>query len=316
MKYEVVIVGSGAAGLAAAIYTARAQLKTLVLSGPQLGGQLMETMEVENYPGFWDINREKLTGPELIGRMKKQAEFFGAEIKMETVKQFSIFPDSLSRGLSSFTRSNFQFSIRTDKSEYQAGVVIVATGAKARWLGLESEQQLRGKGVSACATCDGFFFKDKIVAVAGGGNVAVEEALFLSQLTKKVYLVHRRDKLRAEKIMQDRALKNEKIEIIWNEEVVEVLGQEKVIGVKLKSGKELVVEGVFVAIGHEPATGFLKGFLELDQKGYIIIESNMMTSVRGVFAAGDCVDYKYRQAVTAAGDGTKVALEVINFLQK
>ena len=193
--------------------------------------------------------------------------------------------------------------------------MIIATGAKARWLGLESEQRLRGKGVSACATCDGFFFKDKIVAVLGGGNVAVEEALFLSQLVKKVYLVHRRDKLRAEKIIQDRALKNEKIEIIWNEEVVEVLGQEKVTGVKLKSGKELVVEGVFVSIGHEPATGFLKGFLELDGKGFVVIENNMMTSVKGVFAAGDCVDYKYRQAVTAAGDGVKAALEVINFLQ-
>jgi len=267
----------------------------------------MDTMEVENYPGFWDINRQKLTGPELIGRMKNQAEFFGAEIKMEMVKQFSI--------LNFQPGADRQFSIKTDKSEYQAGAVIVATGAKARWLGLESEQQLRGKGVSACATCDGFFFKDKIVAVAGGGNTAVEEALFLSQLAKKVYLVHRRDKLRAEKIMQDRVLKNEKIEMIWNEEVVEVLGQEKVTGVKLKSGKELVVDGVFVAIGHEPATGFLKGFLELDQKGYIVIENNMMTSVKGVFAAGDCVDYKYRQAVTAGGDGVKAAIEVINFLQ-
>lgn len=314
MEYGVVIIGSGAAGLGAAIYTARAQLRTLVLSGPQLGGQLMETMEVENYPGFWDINRQKLTGPELIGRMKKQAEFFGAEIKMETVES-----------LRTTSEESFQATVRGGTS-YQAEAVIVATGAKARWLGLESEERLRGKGVSACATCDGFFFKDKTVAVVGGGNTAVDEALFLSQLAKKVYLIHRRDKLRAEKIMQDRALKNEKIEIIWNEEVVEVLGQEKVAGVKLKSGKELLVEGVFVAIGHEPAIGFLKEFLELDGKGYIKINSKlksqkakldyqMMTSVKGVFAAGDCVDYKYRQAVTAAGDGVKAAIEVINFLQ-
>jgi thioredoxin reductase (NADPH) len=310
MKYEVMIVGSGPTGLAAAIYTARAQLKTLVLSGPQVGGQLMETMEVENYPGFWEVNRQKLTGPELIGRMKNQAEFFGVEIKMETVQAIGNRQPSQRRA-----GQATGFVVKTDGEEYQAGAVIVATGAKPRWLGLESEQRLRGKGVSACATCDGFFFRDKTVVVVGGGNTAVDEALFLSQLAKKVYLVHRRDKLRAEKVMQDRALKNERIEIIWNEEVVEVLGQEKVTGAKLKSGKELVVEGVFVAIGHEPAIGFLKGFLKLDQNGYIVIEDKMMTSVEGVFAAGDCVDYKYRQAVTAAGDGVKAAIEVINFLQ-
>lgn len=315
---NVIIIGGGPAGLAAAIYTGRAGLKPLVIAGSPPGGQLTLTTEVENYPGY-----EAILGPELIQKMRQHAEKFAGKIIDENVIKVD------------FTGKTHKV-YTTDKT-YETKSVIITTGAKALWLNLPSEQRLRGKGVSACATCDGFFFREKTVAVIGGGDTALEEALTLTKFAKKVYIIHRRDFFRASKIMQERVLKNEKIEIVWNSSVEEVNGKVHVEGIKIKNlkaeTKDLMVDGVFVAIGHKPDTDLFKEVMALDQKGYIITaervafeklknsESNFngkyrsATSVQGIFAAGDCVDHSYRQAATAVGMGVSAALEVESYLE-
>ncbi|MFN4212768.1 MAG: NAD(P)/FAD-dependent oxidoreductase [Microgenomates group bacterium] len=370
MTEKVVIIGGGPAGLAAAVYTARAGLSPLVFAGSPPGGQLMLTSEVENYPGF-----ESILGAQLIEKIRQQAKKFGAKILDENVVKVDFSKKPFKIYLSGSATSNI----------FSAKSVIIATGAKALWLGLESEKRLRGKGVSACATCDGFFFKDKVVAVVGGGDTAMEEALTLTKFAKKVYIIHRRDKFRASKIMQERVLKHPKIEIIWNTVVEEVVGEKRVEGVRLKSvtisynqsppkvesvklkkidsnrfqpistDRLLKVDGLFVAIGHKPDTDIFVGQVELDSKGYIItservalelaklkvqnpirqlvekltIENSKLekikdmfnldyqysTSVEGIFAAGDCVDFVYRQAAVAAGMGVAAALEVEKYIE-
>ena len=295
---NVIIIGGGPAGLAASIYNARADLKPLVIAGSPPGGQLMLTTEVENYPGF-----ESILGPDLIEKYRQHALKFGVRIvdKNVTAVDFSKIP----------------FTISTPEQTYTAKSVIITTGAKAIWLGLPTEERLRGRGVSACATCDAFFFKDKTVAVVGGGDTAMEEALTLTKFAKKVYIIHRRDQFRASKIMQDRVLKHPKIEAIWNATVEEVLGEQKVSAVKIKDlkseTKNLEVDGLFIAIGHKPDTDIFKGQIELDQKGYIVVK-NSMTSKAGVFAAGDCVDHVYKQAATAVGMGVAAALDAERWL--
>ncbi|RJQ37381.1 thioredoxin-disulfide reductase [Candidatus Microgenomates bacterium] len=297
---NVIIIGGGPAGLSAAIYLARADLKPLVFAGSPPGGQLTLTSEVENYPGF-----ESILGSELIEKMRNQAKKFGAKIMDENVQKIDL------------TKSTHKIYL-TGK-EYESRSVIIATGAKALWLNLPSETRLRGKGVSACATCDGFFFRGKTVAVVGGGDTALEEALTLTKFAKKVYIIHRRDFFRASKIMQERVLKNKHIEIIWNSTVEEILGEKKVEGIKIKDLKlgikDLLVDGVFVAIGHKPDTDLFKGHVELDEKGYIKILERRKTSVKGVYVAGDCADPYYRQAITSAGTGVEAALEVERYLE-
>jgi thioredoxin reductase (NADPH) len=299
--YDVIIIGSGSAGYTAAIYACRAGRKTLVLAGSIPGGQLMITSEVENYPGF----PEGVLGPELMEKFRRQAERFGPEIVYDDVA----FVDLSSR----------PFKIVAGGKTYEGKSVIIATGANAKWLGLPSETKFRGRGVSSCATCDGFFFKGKDVVTVGGGDTAMEEANFLANITNSVTVVHRRDVLRASKIMQERATANPKIRFIWDSAVKEVTGDDKVTGVQLhnlKSGKDSHVkaEGVFVAIGYEPNTGFLKGKVELDSQGYVVTRKETETSVPGVFAAGDVRDHKYRQAITAAADGCKAAIDADRFL--
>ncbi len=299
--YDVIIIGSGSAGYTAAIYACRAGRKTLVLAGSIPGGQLMITSEVENYPGF----PEGMLGPELMEKFRRQAERFGPEIVYDDVS----FVDFSSR----------PFKIMAGGKTYEGKSVILATGANAKWLGLPSETKFRGRGVSSCATCDGFFFKGKDVVTVGGGDTAMEEANFLANITNSVTVVHRRDMLRASKIMQERATANPKIRFIWDSAVKEITGDDKVTGVQLhnlKSGKDSHVkaEGVFVAIGYEPNTGFLKGKIELDSQGYVITRKETETSVPGVFAAGDVRDHKYRQAITAAADGCKAAIDADRFL--
>lgn len=301
---NVVIIGAGAAGLTAAIYTARANLSPLIVAGLQPGGQMTITTDVENYPGFANV----IQGPWLMTEMQQQAENVGARVVYDIV--------------TSFDASSRPFSLKMDSGDIiTADAVIVATGAQARWLGLESEQTFNGRGVSACATCDGFFYKDRDVAVIGGGNTAVEEALYLANICKSVTLVHRRHSLRAEQIMQDRLLRHEKISVEWNRTVAEVIGDDNgVTGLRLESttsepDKEIDVHGMFVAIGHDPATSAFAGALTLDDEGYIMAEqSGTRTSVEGVFAAGDCVDKIYRQAVTAAGMGCMAALDAERWL--
>ena len=301
---NVVVVGTGAAGLTAAIYAARANLKPLVVAGLQPGGQLTITTDVENYPGFAEV----VQGPWLMQEMQAQAENVGARVEYDLV--------------SSVDFSSSPFTLRCDGgAEIKARSVIIATGAQARWLGLDSETAFNGRGVSACATCDGFFYRDKEVAVIGGGNTAVEEALYLANLCRKVTLVHRRDSLRAEQIMQERLMRAENVEICWNRTVEEVLGADGgVTGVRLASTKgedtmEIAVDGMFVAIGHDPATAAFKGAVDMDGEGYILAEAGTTrTSVGGVFAAGDCVDKVYRQAVTAAGMGCMAALDAEKWL--
>jgi thioredoxin reductase (NADPH) len=368
---NVVVIGGGPAGLSAAIYLARAGLSPLVFAGSPPGGQLTLTSEVENFPGY-----DSILGPELIEKMRKQAQRFGAKIVDENVfkvdfakRPFEVFAGPVAPRSSSPNEGLLRRSLAqtTDfrKNFVSSLAVIIATGAKALWLNVPGEQELRGKGVSACATCDGFFFKDKVVAVVGGGDTAMEEALTLTKFAKKVYIIHRRDSFRASKIMQERVFANKKIEVIWNAQVVEVMGKTKVEGIKIKSTygenlpqfKILAVDGLFVAIGHKPDTEIFAGQVELDERGYVItsfrlslelakmkfkmkkspsesegkmtiqneklekivdkfdFDYQMVTSVPGVFAAGDCVDYVYRQAATAAGMGVSAALEVERWLE-
>jgi len=301
--YDVIIIGSGPAGLTAAIYTSRSRLETLVVAGALWGGQLMLTTEVENFPGF----AEGIMGPDLMDQMRKQAERFGAKF---------IFKDATAVDFSSKP-----FKVRVGDQVFEAKSVIVATGASARWLGLESEARLRGRGVSVCATCDAAFFKDKKTVVVGGGDTTIEEALALSKFAREVKVVHRRDKLRATKILQERAFSNDKISFVWNSVVQEILGKEKVEGVRLKNvktGEEttLATDAVFIAIGHKPNTDILKGQIELDERGYVIARDRTKTSVEGVFVAGDVQDFRYRQAVMAAGDGCKAAMDVEKYLEE
>lgn len=301
--YDVVIIGSGPAGWTAGIYGVRAGLKVLVVEGSEPGGQLTITTKVDNYPGFPD----GIDGPELMEKMKKQAVRLGVEVKAGLVK-----------GIEK-KESGFLVEMESEKIETRS--VIVATGARARWLGVPGEKELMGKGVSGCATCDGTFFKDKIVAVIGGGDSAVEEATFLTKFAKKVYVIHRRDELRAGKTEQKRLFDDPKIEMVWNSEVKEFVGKEGLEGLRLvnKEGEEkiLKVEGAFVAIGRDPATDFLKGMVELMETGHIkveFLERETMTSVEGIFAAGDCVDKTFRQAVVSAGMGCKAAMEAEKWL--
>lgn len=369
---KVIVIGGGPAGLSAAIYLARASFSPLVFAGSPPGGQLTLTSEVENFPGY-----ESILGAGLIDKMRKQAEKFGARIVDENVlkvdfseRPFKVYlSDSLIKFLSRselasakggpfapYSSSESEGSLHqslaqtstSQKNFISSSVVLIATGAKALWLGLESEERLRGKGVSACATCDGFFFREKTVAVVGGGDTALEEALTLTKFAQKVYLIHRRDRFRASKIMQKRVFNHPKIEIIWNTTVNEILGKEKVEGIRIKTSsstndsteKILKVDGLFVAIGHKPDTDLFKGQINLDEKGYVITSERlamelakgkdeflwrkiiekfdfnyrMRTSVDGVFAAGDCVDNVYRQAATAAGQGVAAALEIERWL--
>jgi thioredoxin reductase (NADPH) len=300
--YDVIIIGSGPAGYTAAIYAARANLSVLMFQGYQVGGQLMLTSDVENYPGF----EEGILGPPMMEKFEAQARRFGTEMIPEDVNEIDF--------------SRRPFKITTDSGEYLARTIIIATGASAKWLGLPSEQRLQGRGVSACATCDGFFFKNKDVAVVGGGDTALEEAIFLTRYVNHVTLIHRRDSLRASKIMQDRAFKNPKISFIWNSDVTEVLGEDEVTGLRLrdvKSGEEGIVpvQGLFLAIGHKPNTDLFKGVIEMDRAGYIVPTEYTMTNIPGVFAAGDVTDHRYRQAVTAAGDGCRAAIDLERWLE-
>lgn len=308
---NVLIIGSGPAGYTSAIYAARANLNPVLVTGMEPGGQLTITTDVENYPGFADA----IQGPWLMEQMRAQAEHVGTKIITDMIKDVD------------FTKRPFK-AIGDSGTTYIAETVIICTGAKARWLGLETEATYRGFGVSACATCDGFFYRGKEVAVIGGGNSAVEEALFLTQFASKVTLIHRRDSLRAEKIAQDRLFANPKIEVIWDSAVEEILGNKPggdqtpigVTGLKLKNTKtgefsEIAVDGVFVAIGHDPATELFKGKINMDKEGYILTApDSTATSVEGVYAAGDVKDKTYRQAVTAAGMGCMAALEADRFL--
>ena len=304
---NVAIIGSGPAGYTAAIYCSRAGLNPVMISGLEPGGQLTITTDVENFPGF----EKPIQGPWLMEQMKKQAESFGTHIENDYVLEVNF--------------DEFPFKIKTEKKEINSYSIIIATGAKAKWLNINGEREFMGFGVSACATCDGFFFKDKKVAVVGGGNTAVEEAIFLSNLCKEVFLIHRRDKLRAEIIMQKRLMEKKNIEIIWNTEVKEINGDldkkqlHSITTLNSKNNKksELEIDGFFVAIGHSPTTELFKNFVKMDDEGYILTEPNSTkTSIEGIFAAGDVTDKIFRQAVTAAGMGCMGAIEVKDFLNK
>ena len=306
MHSKVLIIGSGPAGYTAAIYAARAMLNPTLIQGIQPGGQLTITTDVENYPGYGDV----IQGPWLMEQMETQAKNVGTQIINDIIKSV----DLESKPFTALSESG---------KSYTADTLIISTGAQARWLGLESEKKFQGYGVSACATCDGFFFKEKEVVVVGGGNSAVEEALFLTSFASKVHLIHRRNELRAEKILQERLLRHKKINCIWNHELVEILGEDNppnVTGVKIKNVKnnetqELKVDGVFIAIGHDPATQIFQGQVEMDDQGYIITKpDSTATSVEGVYAAGDVKDKTYRQAVTAAGMGCMAALEAEKYI--
>ncbi|KAB8184068.1 MULTISPECIES: thioredoxin-disulfide reductase [Microbispora] len=300
---NVIIIGSGPAGYTAAVYTARADLKPLVFEGSvTAGGALMNTTDVENFPGFPD----GIMGPDLMDNFRKQAERFGAELVADDVVEVDL-------------EANPKV-VKTYTDTYYAKAVILATGSRYRELGLENEKRLSGRGVSWCATCDGFFFRDQDIVVVGGGDTAMEEAIFLTRFAKTVTVIHRRDSLRASKIMQDRAFANEKIRFVWDSEIADVLGEERISGVRVrnvKTGEEsdLPVGGLFIAIGHEPRTDLLKGQVDLDDQGYIEVDApSTRTNIDGVFAAGDVVDHTYRQAITAAGTGCAAALDAERWL--
>jgi len=301
---DVIILGSGPAGLTSSLYTARANLRPLLIEGTEAGGQLVLTTLVENYPGFPD----GLLGPDLIRLMRQQTERFGTRFLNGDVTDVDL--------------SRRPFSLTMENDVRQTNVLIIATGASANLIGLESERKLLGHGVSTCATCDGFFFRDQHVAIVGGGDSAVEEAIFLAKFATKVTLIHRRDKLRASKIMQERAFKNPKIEFLWNRTIVEILdvSQGKVTGVTTRVDgstllETLACDGVFVAIGHSPNTSLFSGQLEMDERGYIVTHHGTMTSIPGVFAAGDVQDHVYKQAITAAGSGCMAALDAERYLE-
>ena len=301
MVEKVLIIGSGPAGLTAAIYAARADLSPLMIEGFTRGGQLMITTDVENYPGFPD----GIMGPDLMEQFRKQAERFGTRLVTSDVTRVDF--------------SQRPFRVWVDEDEYQAESIIISTGAAARWLGIPGEDRLRGYGVSACATCDGFFFRDQEIAVVGGGDSAMEEALFLTKFASKVKVIHRRDEFRASKIMAQRVLDHDKIEVMWDTVAAEVVGDSAVTGLKVRNVKtedvqELAVTGVFVAIGHDPNTSIFQGQVDLDDAGYVIADGTR-TSVPGVFAGGDVVDKVYRQAITAAGMGCAAALDAEKWLE-
>jgi thioredoxin reductase (NADPH) len=302
--HDVIIIGSGPAGLTAALYTARADLEPVVFEGRQAGGQLMLTTEVENFPGFPDGRM----GPELMNDMRKQAERFGARYVTADVDAVDV-------------RAGSPFRLTVDEDTYEARTLIISTGATARWLGLPNEQRLIGRGVSSCATCDGFFFRDRELVVVGGGDSAMEEATFLAKFASKVTIVHRRKELRASKIMQDRAFAHPKIAFEWNSRVVDVLGDDNVTGVALEDTvtgeqRHFRTDGLFLAIGHDPTTSLFTGQLDLDDDGYIrVAEPRTATNVPGVFACGDVVDRIYRQAITAAGMGCKAAMDAERWLE-
>jgi thioredoxin reductase (NADPH) len=303
--YDVVIVGSGPAGYTAALYAARANLDVLVFQGFEVGGQLMLTSDVENYPGY----RDGVMGPDMMDDFEAQASRFGAKMRPENVERVDL------------SERPFKLWAEGEQEPVLARAVVIATGAKAKWLGLPGEQRLMGRGVSGCATCDGFFFKDKRVAVVGGGDTAMEEALFLTKFAAGVLLIHRRDEFRASKIMLQRARNNPKITFLTDTVVEDVLGEEGVEGIRVgntKSGEErdIEVDGFFAAIGHAPATGLFVDQVEMDEGGYVLQKENTMTSVPGVFAAGDVSDKRYRQAVTAAGDGCRAAIDAERWLEE
>jgi len=300
---DVLIIGSGPAGYTAAIYTSRAGLKTLLYKGDQPGGQLTITSDVENYPGYPD----GVLGPQMMIDFENQASRFGAEIKSGMIKDVDFQADNLK-------------ATAEDGNVIEPKTVIISTGASAKWLNLESEQRLNGKGVSACAVCDGFFFKNQVVAVVGGGDTAAEEALYLSKLTSEVHLIVRRDEMRASTIMQNRVLENKKINIHWNSEVKEVLGDDAVTGIRIFNNisneiSNINLQGLFIAIGHKPNTDIFKDYLDMDENGYIkTIPGSSQTNIKGVFATGDAQDHIYRQAVTAAGSGCMGALDAERFI--
>jgi thioredoxin reductase (NADPH) len=304
MAEKVLIIGSGPAGLTAAIYAARADLEPLMIEGMQRGGQLMLTTDVENYPGFPD----GIMGPELMDGMRKQAERFGTRIISSDVTKVDL--------------SERPFKVWVGADLYESESLIISTGASARWLGIPGEEKLRGYGVSACATCDGFFFRDREIAIVGGGDSAMEEAIFLTKFATKVTIVHRRDEFRASKIMAQRAIDHPKIDVLWNTTVDEVLGDDLVTGLTVTdttTGEQSVlpVEGFFLAIGHDPNTSIFQGQLELDVGGYVVTEAgSTTTSIAGVFAAGDVVDHYYQHAVTAAGMGCQAAIDVEHWLDR
>ena len=301
---KVVIIGSGPAGYTAAVYAARANLEPLVISGNTIGGLLTQTSEVENFPGF----PEGVNGYELTMKMQTQAEKFGARLEIANVEKLELTDG----GVQKITLDNGNI--------IETKALIIATGATPRWLGLESEERLKNCGVSACATCDGAFFEDMKVVVAGGGDSAMEEALFLTKFASEVIVVHRRNELRASKIMAERAMNHEKIRFVWNSQIVEILGESEVTGIKVKNNadnSESVIEcqGVFVALGHVPATEIVKGQIDMDDAGFIKLENNTsMTNLAGVFAAGDCADHRYRQAITAAAAGCRAAIDAERYL--